>query len=186
MKQENNNVVESTTTSEKTFDEILEDKKYQSEYDRRLRQASDTAVTNARKKWEEEQKIKNAEAEKLAKMNEEQKISYEMEQITKRAIEAENKLNAHELKDEAVRQANERGIDLDLMLSLDYTKETAESIKKKIEVFEKVSKKTYEKAISEYSKELTPQVGNHISTSKSKDECKSYKDFVEYFENQKK
>lgn len=170
-----------------TFDEILEDKIYQSEYDRRLRKASETAVENAKKKWEEEQKIKMAEADKLAKMDEEQKKSYELEQANNRALAAESKLNAYELQIEAIRQAGEKGVDLELMQTLDYTKETAESISKKIEIFERSMRKTHEKAIEEYSKEPTPQTGDHTPTTKSLSDCKSYEDFDNYYkENSKK
>lgn len=134
-----------------------------------------------------EVEARKAEAEKLAKMDEVQKKDYELEQFKQRAIDAENKLNAFELKDEAVRQASEKGVDLELMQTLDYTKETAESISKKIEIFARSMRKTHEKAIEEYSKEPTPQVGDHNPTTKSLSDCKSYEDFDNYYkENSKK
>lgn len=134
-----------------------------------------------------EVEAKKEEAEKLAKMDEVQKKNYELEQFKQRAIEAENKLDAFKLKDEAIRQAGEKGVDLELMQTLDYTKETAESISKKIEIFERSMRKTHEKAIEEYSKEPTPQVGDHTPTTKSLSDCKSYEDFDNYYkENSKK
>ena len=134
-----------------------------------------------------EVEARKAEAEKLAKMDEVQKKNYELEQFKKRAIEAENKLDAFQLKDEAIRQATEKGVDLELMQTLDYTKETAESISEKIEIFARSMRKTHEKAIEEYSKEPTPQVGDHTPTTKSLSDCKSYEDFDNYYkENSKK
>ena len=55
-----------------TFDEILTDKDYQAEFDRRVNKAIETATNNAKSKWEEEFKVKmekeRTEAEKLANM----------------------------------------------------------------------------------------------------------------------
>lgn len=115
-----------------------------------------------------EVEARKAEAEKLAKMDEDQKKSYELEQANKRAETAESKLSAYELKDEAIKQAREKGVDLELMETLDYTKETAESITSKIEIFSQALKKNHEKAISEYSKEPTPQVGDNIRPEENK------------------
>ena len=75
-----------TTAIKKTLDELLaSDKDYQSEYDKKVTQAMNTRLDNERKKWEEEQKNKLAEAEKLAKMDEEQKKNYEIAQWKERA-----------------------------------------------------------------------------------------------------
>ena len=67
-----------------TFDEILTDKDYQAEFDRRVNKAIETATNNAKSKWEEEFKVKmekeRTEAEKLANMKESEKHKYELEQ----------------------------------------------------------------------------------------------------------
>ncbi len=151
-----------------TFEEILEDEQYRSAFDKKITKATDTAVKNARLKWDEEQKTKQAEADKLAKMDEEQKKSYEVDKITKERDSAVSELNSYKLKDEALKQAREKGVDLELMETLDYTKETAESIKTKIEIFDKASKKIHEHAIEEYSKEPTPQTGDKLPSDSGK------------------
>ena len=60
----------------KNFDDVLKDKKYQSEFDKRVAKALETAKS----KWETDKatELENAktEAEKLAKMNAEQKAKY--------------------------------------------------------------------------------------------------------------
>lgn len=153
------------TTTKKTLDELLaSDKDYQSEYDKKVTQAMKTRLDNERKKWEEEQKSKLAEAERLAKMDEEQKKSYELQQITDRATKAELALNAYKLKDETIRQASEKGIPIDLIQTLDFEKETAESITSKLDIFEKTYKSERERAIDEYSREPAPQTGNRTTT----------------------
>lgn len=114
----------------------------------------------------EEMEAKKAEADKLAKMDEDQKKSYELEQERARANKAENELNAYRLKDETIRQASQRGIALGYIETIDFTRETAESINSKLDIFEKVSKADREKAISEYSKEPPPKTGDSIEGSK--------------------
>ena len=114
----------------------------------------------------EEMEAKKAEADKLAKMDEDQKKSYELEQERARANKAENELNAYRLKDETIRQASQRGISLGYIETIDFSRETAESINSKLDIFEKVSKADREKAINEYSKEPAPQTGDSIEGSK--------------------
>ena len=173
-KQENLKIKEDAPMS---FDELLEDKEYQKEFDRRVSKALETAE----KTWQEKAEARKAEAERLAKMDEDQKKSYEYEKVSKERDSAVSELNAYRLKDESIKQAREKGVDLSLMDTLDYTKETAESISKKIEIFSNASKKIYESAINEYSKEPTPQVGDTI-TSKTLGECKTYEEIQKYYE----
>ena len=122
-----------------------------------------------------EVETKRAEAEKLAKMDEDQKKSYELEQERTRANKAEIALNAYKLKDETIRQANNKGIPLELIQTLDFEKETAESINSKLEIFEKTYKAEREKAISEYSKEPPPKTGDPIN---SQDNLSGYEKFL--------
>lgn len=62
--------IEATETRKKTLDELLaEDKELQSQYDKKVTNSLKTAKTT----WEEENKNKQEEAEKLAKMDEDQK-----------------------------------------------------------------------------------------------------------------
>lgn len=113
---------------------------------------------------------KKAEADKLAKMDEDQKRNYELEQEKARANKAESELNAYRLKDETIRQASDRGISLAYLDTIDFSKEDAESINKKLDIFEKTSKADRERAINEYSKEIPPQTGDYKGTQKSENE----------------
>lgn len=139
------------------------------------REATKKAVL---KELEEQKKAEKAEAERLAKMDEEQKKSYEVEKVTKERDSAISELNAYKLKEEATKQAREKGVDLDLMDTIDYTKETAESIKSKIDIFANSTKKTRERAISEYSKEPTPKTGDKVNPNDNKT---GYEKFVENY-----
>ncbi len=127
-------------------------------------------ILNAEKQKErdnvlKELEAKKKEAEKLAQMDEDQKRNYELEEARKRAEEAERKLNARDLEAETLRQAGDRGISLDLIKTIDFEKETAESISKKLDIFEKTTKSERERVINEYSKETPPQTGEKVDTT---------------------
>lgn len=111
-----------------------------------------------------ELEVQKAEADKLAKMDEDQKRSYELQQANARASKAESELNAYRLKDETIRQASQRGISIEYLDTIDFSRETAESINTKLDIFEKTSKADREKAISEYSKEPPPETGDKVDT----------------------
>lgn len=168
--EENKQVQETVKKEEKTYtrDELEKIKAQE-------REATKKAVL---KELEEKQKLEKAEAERLAKMDEEQKKSYEVEKVTKERDTAISELNAYKLKEEATKQAREKGVDLDLMDTIDYTKETAESIKSKIDIFANTSKKIQERAISEYSKEPAPQTGDKINPNDNKT---GYEKFAENY-----
>lgn len=156
-----------TENNEISLDELLSsNKKYQSEYDKKVTQAMNTRLENERKKWEEEQQNKLAEAEKLAKMDSDEKKNYELEQWKSRAEKAEKQNSISELRTETIKQATEKGISLEFISTINFEYETAETIKNKLEFLEKAVKRERENAISEYSKETPPQTGERIDSLK--------------------
>ena len=64
----------------KTFDEMLKESNYQGEFDRKVQKSLETAKA----KWEAEQEAKQSEAEKLAKMKDDERRNYELEQARKK------------------------------------------------------------------------------------------------------
>lgn len=153
--EQNENVVEETTKVEDkplSFDEILGDKTYQAEFDRRVQKALETA----RSKWEAEEQTKRTEAEKLAKMDAEQKAKYELKKEKERADEAIARLNAYELKNTAIKIAQEKGLDISLLEDIDYSKQTAETITTIIDTKKAVFDKAIEKAMNDKYKEKSP------------------------------
>ena len=147
-----------------SFDEIIADKEYQREFDKKVSKALETA----RGKWEKEIETIKTEAEKLAKMDAEEKANYKLEQAKKKAEEIEAKLNAYELKEEASKIAKEKGVPQSLLNIIDYTKENAESIKTKIEEIEVTYKQALQEGINDRMKEKTPKqvVENTTITNK--------------------
>lgn len=124
------------------------------------------AKEEAKKELLEEMKKNKDEADKLAQMDEAQKLKYQFDTEKQRADKAEAKLNAFMLKDETVKQASEKGIPLAYLDLIDFSKENADSIKSKLDSLEKTVKAEREKVITEYSKEMPPQTGGNNGTTK--------------------
>ena len=158
MEEENKNVntgaEESvgTETKMQTFDEVLSNKEYQAEFDRRVQKAIETAKT----KWQEVNDAEKSEAEKLAKMNKEQKLEYEAQKANKEKDNALAELNAYKLKEQALTIASEKGLEVSLLNLIDFKTVTAERLNENIDNLSAVFNKAVEKAVNERLKEDTP------------------------------
>lgn len=145
--------VASQATKTPSFDDVLKDKAMQSEFDKRIAKAIETSKT----KWEQEAVARQNEAERLAKMTEAEKHAEELKKIRKEKDEALAKLNAYELKSEAQKIASEKGMDYSLLDIIDYSKETAETVKEKIETIYNAVTKATEKQLSDRLKQPEPK-----------------------------
>ena len=158
MGEENKNVnagAEESAGSEnktQTFDEVLSNKEYQAEFDRRVQKAIETAKT----KWQEINDAEKSEADKLAKMNKEQKLEYEAQKANKEKDNALAELNAYKLKEQALTIASEKGLDVNLLNLIDFKTVTAEKLSENIDNLSTVFNKAVEKAVNEKLKEDTP------------------------------
>jgi len=139
----------------KTFDEMLKESNYQSEFDKKVQKSLDTAKA----KWEAEQEAKKSEAEKLAKMKEDERTAYELEQARKKQEEAEAKLNAYELKEQAIAMANtpENQVDVSLLSLIDFGSIKAEQVEPTIKNIKKVFDSAVENEVNKRLKETTPK-----------------------------
>lgn len=135
-----------------TFDDFLKGEGNQAEFDRRVQKAIETA----KGKWQEINDAEKSEAEKLAKMNKEQKLEYEAQKERKEKEEALARLNAYELKDQALAIAKEKGLDVSLLNYFDFKTIKAEEINSKIDEISTAFNKAVEKAVNERLKEEAP------------------------------
>lgn len=160
-----------------TFEQILEDKEYQAEFDRRLAKSNETAIKNSREKWEKEylEKVEQekSEAEKLAKMDTDQKHKYELEQVQKELESERAKNNAHDLRDAVTKIAEEKGVGTSLLELFDFTRENADSMDKKIKILSTEIDKRVEKRVNEMLKEKSPK---QVSSQGLTDSNKKYLD----------
>ena len=98
------------------------------------------------------------------------------------AAERENERNkvlneVQQQKDEAIKQASEKGVPISIINTLNYKNETAESIKEKIEIYAKEIQGIKTNVISEFSKEEAPQTGDN----NRKEEKTGYEKFAENY-----
>lgn len=141
----------------KTFDDLLKDKTYQSEFDKRINKALETA----KGKWDTDaqQKIADArtEAEKLSRLTADEKARYEREKqdadFNKRLAD----LTGRELKATAKETLAEKGLPLDLADVLNYA--DADTCSKSIAAVEKAFRASVEKAVNEKLRGTPPKSG---------------------------
>ena len=150
---------------EKTFDDILGDKKYQSEFDKRVAKALETAKS----KWETEKatELENAktEAEKLAKMNAEQKAKYAEEKRIAELEKREKDITTRELRAQAYETLAEKNLPKELVDILNYS--DAEQCNKSIESVEKAFQSAVEKAVNDKLRGGNPPKGGQGSNNQS-------------------
>ena len=135
-----------------TFDDFLKDGKNQAEFDKRVQKAINTAKAN----WEEIMNSEKTEAEKLAKMNKEQKLEYQAQKERTDKEKALAELNAYKLKEQATKIASDKGLDISLLTFFNFETVKAEEINSKIEEVSNAFNKAVEKAVNERLKEDTP------------------------------
>ena len=166
---ENTNVVTEAEQTDQaatklTFDELLKDPEYQAEFDRK--------AEGMKKKWESAWQKKaekeRSEAEALAKMTEEEKHQHEIQKLDAERKQAVAELNAYRLKDEAVKIASEKGIDVSLLDLIDYSTATAENVKERMDVIESAFSKAVEKAVNEKLKQARPKEVRTSNTNPDK------------------
>lgn len=162
MEQEQQTNVEDMNEKPLTFDELLSVKEYQSEFDKRVSKALETSKS----KWENDFQAKQDEAQKLAKMKDDEKLQYEKEKVEKELNDLKTQLNAKNLKDEAYKIASEKQIPIDYLDLIDFTKETAESINGKITNIAEARTKDLESYLNTKLKEPAPK---QVAGSTAKD-----------------
>lgn len=184
MEQENNQNVNSeaenskgteTSKSERTnYEELIKtDKELQSFLDSRVSSSNKTAIENAKKQWELERDTQKSEAEKLAQMNETQKLQYQLKKQEEANQEIQRKLNARDLKDEALKIATtqDTAFDPEFLNLFDYENMTAEQLQDKTKLIKAIQDRIVEKAVNEWSKEKSPYNPDPSGNKSSADEA---------------
>lgn len=133
-------------SSGQSFDDFLKNGN-QAEFDRRVNKAVETAVGNAREKWELLTNDKLSEAEKLSKMTKEEKAQYLAQKHEKELADREASITKRELMAEAKNTLTEKKLPLDLAEILNYT--DAESCKSSMAAVEKAFQEAVEAAVEE-------------------------------------
>lgn len=130
-----------------SFDDFLKGEGNQAEFDRRVQMAIDTALENAKAKWQAMTDDKLSEAEKLAKMTKEEKAEYMHQKREKELSDREMAITRKELMAEAKNTLAEKKLPAGLAEVLNYT--DADSCSKSISAVEKAFRAAVEAAVEE-------------------------------------
>lgn len=146
---------EAAEEKEKTsFDELLKDKDYQSEFDKRIAKALDTA----RGKWDAEQQARIEEEKRLSKLSAEQKAAEKQKAAEERVAQLEREKTEILLRQDTMAILGEKGLPaafVDFLVG-----EDAESTNENIKSFEGAFRKAVEQAVAERLKTNAPRVGS--------------------------
>ena len=167
--EEGGEVVENveTTTNETTpevvekqeqpsFTELLKNPEYQREFDKLVNKSLTTAKTNWEKDIRSQIEQERTEAEKLAKMDADQKIKYELNKAKAQNETLQNELNAINLYKTASNIAKEKGLPTGYLDLIDFSKENADSITDKIGKLEEIRTKDLESYLNSKLRQPTP------------------------------
>lgn len=136
-----------------SFDDLLKGG-YQAEFDRRVQKAIDTALTNAKEKWQALTDDKLSEAEKLAKMTKEEKAQYMQQKKEKELADREAAVTRSELMAQAKNTLAEKKLPAGLAGVLNYT--DADSCNQSILAVEKAFQEAVQAAVEERLKGGNP------------------------------
>lgn len=136
-----------------SFDDLLKSG-HQAEFDRRVQKAINTALTKEQEKWQAITDDKLSEAEKLAKMNKEEKADYLRQKQEKKLKDREAAITRRELMAEAKNTLAEKKLPAGLAEVLNYA--DADSCSKSIEAVEKAFQEAVKAAVEEKLKGGTP------------------------------
>ena len=104
-----------------------------------------------------EVEAEKSEAEKLAKMKADEKKDYEIAKANKRADEFEAELNAFKLEREALKIAEEKGVNSKLLSLIDFKTVKAEDVENKINNINDVITAEVERLVNDKLREKTPK-----------------------------
>lgn len=130
-----------------SFDDFLKESGNQAEFDRRTQKAIETALTNAKAKWQAMADDRLSEAEKLAKMTKEEKAQYMQQKKEKELTDREAAITRKELMAEAKNTLAGKSLPQELAEMLNYA--DADSCNKSITAVEKAFQSAVQKAVEE-------------------------------------
>lgn len=166
---ENVNTEVETGTEETTGTETTEKTTYTKEEVEKLLQAeTDRRVTQALKKAERKKAEAVKEAEKLAKMNEEEKFKYELEQREKAIEEKEKQLALAENKSICATILNDKGLPVglvDFVVDVD-----ADTMQDKIKTLDKYFKQAVKAEVEKRLSSATPKKNLPLNESLTKEQ----------------
>lgn len=143
-------------TRQPSFTELLKNPEYQREFDKLVNKSLTTAKTNWEKDIRSQIEKERTEAEKLAKMDADQKIKYELNKIKSENEELHSRINAQDLYKTASAIANEQGLPTAYLNLIDFSKETADTIREKMGLLNEIRNKDLQNYLNSRLRQPTP------------------------------
>ena len=163
LSKEELNVVEEEVVEEVNDEEVEETKTYteeelqkllQSETDRKVSKALETAKSKWEQEYEQKLEAEKSEAEKLASMSAEERAKAEFEREKEEWLKEKSKFEKEKMKLEATKLLNSEGLPITFV---DYVVgDTAEDVQENIKVFKEEWTKSLDEAVTERLKGRTP------------------------------
>lgn len=145
------------------FDALMREKDFQSEFDRRVSRALETA----RGKWAQEtkQQVERAriEAERLARMTSEERVAHDFAQRENELMLRERQLAQRELRSSVEAALRERQLPAELAAALHY--ESAEQIQDGIEALDNAFRNAVQNGVEMRMRGNIPQIARKASPS---------------------
>lgn len=159
-----------------SFDDMLKSGDYQSEFDKRVTKALNTAKAQWEKDAKAREQAARTEAERLANMTAQQKAEHEAKEREDQIAARERAVTLRELKAEALGTLAERKLPKELADVLDYS--DAEKCKTSLDAIEKAFRAAVQAGVESRMKGTTPKKGAP-SGGMTRDEIMAIKDPAE-------
>lgn len=151
-----------------SFDDFLKGEGNQAEFDRRVAKATQTAIKNARDKWELETDDKLTEAEKLARMSKEQKAEYRANKLQAELDDMKRKEAVAELTKTARKMLSDENINVPDELLTYIVGKDADETKASVEAFKKLFNETVSAELKKNARQETPNEGGGSAVGTSR------------------
>lgn len=160
---ENGQVAEDTTQKSSVKEETQKEKMFSRSEVNKMLSAERSKIKD---ELLQEYENKKSEAEKLAKMDAEQKLNYELEQKSKENETLKSQLNAMTLKTQASSYANEKGLPIGYIEDWNFAKETADTVKEKIDKLSNLRSNDLDGYLKDKLKQQPPKAVEEKASSK--------------------
>lgn len=144
-----------------SFDDFLKQKGNQSEFDKRVQEAVDRAVSTAQTKWQSMTDDKLSEAEKLAKMTKDERLEYIRQKERKEFEEEKEAFEKEKLLVEITKELQTQALPVafaDFLVTIS----DAEKIKDAISGIKKAWDAEISEAVKSKARQSTPQEGGQV------------------------
>ena len=170
---------ETTQTNEPlSFDDFLA-QGGQAEFDRRVGEAVQTAVSNAQKKWQTLTDSKVSEAEKLAQMTGEEKEKYRADKAERELADLKRQIALGDMAKTARKMLTEEQITIPDEIVMNLVCEDAEKTKDAVEGFTKAFKEAINAAVKEALRGNPPKAGTGATKPVTREQIFAVKDRAE-------